>query len=349
VAPAYQLQWKARVLRDQLARIGRFDAIGGRPLDEVPEQVTARPLLGWRTRFAIDTNASGQACFHAPQSSELIPVEHCPMVTDSLQTAFTHNWPAGVRVHVSESQGGPTVAPLTDGATESRGGDASVPSGWRMAPTVVRTAAGRPWRVAVDGFWQAHVDAADTLVAAVQRAVASGGDGGLPGSDGLEGGGSTTVGGARALVDLYSGVGLFAGALAVGVSPAGAGFDQVTAVEGDPKAVRLARRNLHDVPTVRLVHADVKEWVGSVVGRQVLAQATAVVLDPPRAGAGPAVIDAVAASGAAVLCYVACDGASLARDGRRLVDSGWRFEALEVFNLFGMSGHIEAVARFIRV
>lgn len=337
VAPDFQRQWKAQVLRDQLQRIGRFDAIGGRPLDAVLDTVTTLPLTGWRTRFDIDTDDSGRACFHAHRSAQLVPVAHCPVVAESLQAAFTHQWEPGERVSVSESTTAPTVAPLV--------GDAAVPAGWRMASTAVRTAAGRSWRVAVDGFWQAHVDAPDTLVAAVRRAVAPAA--GAAGPTGEES--------APELVDLYSGVGLFAGALVAGKDsspgePAAgmAGFAQVTAVEGDPQAVRLARRNLHDLPEVQLVHADVKEWVASAAGTQALTRSTAAVLDPPRVGAGATVIDAIALSGAEVVCYVACDGASLARDARRLVDSGWQFDTLEAFDLFGMSGHIEAVARFIR-
>ena len=53
---------------------------------------------------------------------------------------------------------------------------------------------------------------------------------------------------------LYSGVGLFAGALAGEVG-------SVDAVEGDPRAVSMARRNLHDLPSVAIHQAPVGSWL----------------------------------------------------------------------------------------
>ena len=86
--------------------------------------------------------------------------------------------------------------------------------------TVTELAAGRRWAVAADGFWQVHPAAADTLVAAVLAGLQP-----QPGE--------------RAL-DLYCGVGLFAGVLA----DAGC---RVWGLESDPTAVGHARTNLADV------------------------------------------------------------------------------------------------------
>jgi len=89
-------------------------------------------------------------------------------------------------------------------------------------------------------------------------------------------------------VDLYAGVGLFAGALAGRLGPTGT----VTAVESDPRATADARRNLHDTPWVRIVEGRVDRLIRGDVG-----PADLVVLDPPRAGAGRTVVDAVTALG----------------------------------------------------
>ena len=108
--------------------------------------------------------------------------------------------------------------------------------------------------------------------------------------------------GERAL-DLYCGVGLFAGALA----DAGC---RVWGVEGSRSAVQQARRNLADVAA--RVSSD-RRAGGAEPGRAA-AQVDVVVLDPPRAGAGAAVMRAVAARAPRVIAYVACDPAALARD-----------------------------------
>jgi tRNA/tmRNA/rRNA uracil-C5-methylase (TrmA/RlmC/RlmD family) len=68
-----------------------------------------------------------------------------------------------------------------------------------------------------------------------------------------------------------------------------------------------------------------------------------IVLDPPRAGAGRAVCQALAESDARVV-YVACDPAALARDVATLRDVGYRLAGLRAFDLFPMTHHLEAVA-----
>jgi tRNA/tmRNA/rRNA uracil-C5-methylase (TrmA/RlmC/RlmD family) len=73
-----------------------------------------------------------------------------------------------------------------------------------------------------------------------------------------------------------------------------------------------------------------------------------VVLDPPRSGAGRAVIDLVAARAPAQLVYVACDPVALGRDLGLLRRHGYRLASLEAFDLFPNTHHLEAVAAFLR-
>ena len=72
-----------------------------------------------------------------------------------------------------------------------------------------------------------------------------------------------------------------------------------------------------------------------------------IVADPPRAGAGRAVVTALIGSAARAVCYVACDAASLARDARQFAEAGWSLDRLVAYDLFGMSSHLEVVARFV--
>jgi len=69
-----------------------------------------------------------------------------------------------------------------------------------------------------------------------------------------------------------------------------------------------------------------------------------VVLDPPRAGAGPAVSRVLAGSGARAVVYVACDPASLARDVAAFAAEGWELTGLRAFDAFPMTAHVECVA-----
>jgi tRNA/tmRNA/rRNA uracil-C5-methylase (TrmA/RlmC/RlmD family) len=161
-----------------------------------------------------------------------------------------------------------------------------------------------------------HPGAADALVAAVL--------------DGLD-----PQPGDHAL-DLYSGVGLFAGALGELVGPAGS----VRAIESSPPAVADARRNLHDLRCVELIAGRVDRTLRAGSGERV----DLVVLDPPRTGAKAAVVGEVIRRGPRAVAYVACDPAALARDLVHFAAGGYRLASLRAFDLFPMTHHVECVA-----
>jgi tRNA/tmRNA/rRNA uracil-C5-methylase (TrmA/RlmC/RlmD family) len=180
-------------------------------------------------------------------------------------------------------------------------------------------AVGAEFRVGAAGFWQVHLAAADALAEAVLAVLDP-----QPGE--------------RAL-DLYAGVGLFAAALAPRLGATG----RVTVVESDREAARDAVYNLRDAsPDVRVQTGRVDRLLGRV------AAADVVVLDPPRAGAGAAVVRGIAALRPRSVAYVACDPAALARDLRTFADTGYRLAGLRAFDLFPMTHHVECVAALVR-
>ena len=135
------------------------------------------------------------------------------------------------------------------------------------------------------------------------------------------------------------GVGLFAGQLGDRVGPLGS----VVAVESSAGAVRDARRSLHDLPQVRLVHTRVDRWLSS----------TAAPAPSQRRRAGPAAIRRRTAGrrrrrqpDPRVIAYVACDPAALGRDYLCLRAAGYEVASLRAFDLFPMTHHIECVAAY---
>jgi tRNA/tmRNA/rRNA uracil-C5-methylase (TrmA/RlmC/RlmD family) len=201
---------------------------------------------------------------------------------------------------------------------------ASVATGERLvlvdgAPVsaVTEGAAGREFRVTGGGFWQVHPGAAEVLLDTV-----------LAGLDPQPG---------DSALDLYCGVGLFAATLAERLGPGG----RVTAVESDPTAVADARHNLAALPTVRIERGRVDH----VLRRLRLRRADLVVLDPPRSGAGKAVVDLLSRVKARRIAYVACDPAALARDLKWFRErGGYELVDLRAFDLFPMTAHVECVA-----
>ena len=98
-----------------------------------------------------------------------------------------------------------------------------------------------------------------------------------------------------------------------------------------------------DLPGVRVV-------TGSV--RAVLADqrrpAGVAVLDPPRAGAGKAVIDLVAAAGTPRVIHIGCEAAAFARDVGLYRSHGYRVEQIRVFDAFPLTHHVECAALLTR-
>ena len=310
-----QRRWKAQVISEQMQRLAHLAT--DVTVEEVPGAVDG---LHWRTRIELVTTRSGRAGMHRHRSREVVPLSTMPLAVEELDShrLLERRWPSGVRLTAVAPQGDRPLL-LVDGVPWTDRGPDRRPN----ARTAVRESAevaGRryTWRVAGDGFWQVHRGAPAVLAQAVVDAV------------------GPVVG--ERVADLYSGAGLFAVPLADEVGPGG----RVVAVEGDLRAAQDGRRNLHDRGHVDLHLGPVRDVLASgVVGR-----ADVVVLDPPRVGAGRAVIESVVALGPRRVVYVACDPAALARDVGYLGGLGYVMTGLRAFDLFPMTHHVECVATF---
>ncbi len=307
VTTAGQRRLKAAVVAEQLRRLAGLDLTV--EVAEVSHPAVHRGR-GWRTRMHWVADADGRAGLRRHRSHELVvPEPGCELAhADVPEPVGSGPWRPGTSV--LGVAGAESAALLADGKPI-------------LGPAeLLERADGHTYRVDAAGFWQVHPAAADTLATAVVSAVEP-----CPGE--------------RAF-DLYCGVGLFAGALARrGV--------RVWGVEADPRAIRHARRNVVGVtgPDGR-VGAGVRFTVGRVERalRTLPRRTDVIVLDPPRTGAGGAVMRAVTAREARVIVYVACDPAALARDTAALQGAGYRLIGLRAFDCFPQTHHVEAVAVF---
>src|SRR3954454_19482942 len=319
VAPAAQRELKAAVVREQLSRLAGLD------VDVTVEELPGGPLR-WRLRARFAVDRSGAAGLRRHRSHDVVVLDDCPITVESAARAVLHRrWPGAGAVDVSvDSTGAVTTTRLDRSGhpTSSRvvrlGGELPEEPSTRAE----RRAGGRDWEVEGTGFWQVHPAAADALVAAVA--------------------GFAEVRAGETVLDLYAGVGLFGGALAPAVGPTG----RVVCVESDEAACAAADANLADLP-----QADV--WQGEIDAAglaELLAELggpDVVVLDPPRAGAGPAVSRLLAGTGARAVVYVACDPAALARDVAAFGEAGYRLAAVRGFDAFPMTAHVECVALLV--
>lgn len=147
--------------------------------------------------------------------------------------------------------------------------------------------------------------------------------------------------GAARVLELYSGAGLL-------TLPLAALGCEIRSLEADERAVRDARRTLHDFGAARLhvgrAGADSVASLGSGFGPGRDGRADAVVLDPPRRGAGREVVEAVAALRPRRIVLVGCDPAALARDLRTFIGRGCRIVAMSALDMFPHTHHFETIA-----
>jgi len=139
------------------------------------------------------------------------------------------------------------------------------------------------------------------------------------------------------IADLFSGLGTFAFALGDRA--------KVLAVEAARDA-HLASKAAAGA-SGRAVHALHRDLFRNPLQPDELARFDAVLLDPPRAGAREQVA-AIAASTLERVAYVSCNPSSWARDGRMLVDAGFRLEKLRPVGQFRWSTHVELTSLFVR-
>ncbi|HPM52449.1 MAG TPA: class I SAM-dependent RNA methyltransferase [Rhodoglobus sp.] len=312
---AHQRELKRQVITDSLARMARIER------DVTVEVVPGdddRAGTGWRTRVRLHVDDQGRPGPFAARSHRVIPVTSLPLATAELEASA----PLGERFDGYES---------VDVLNPSTGGVRLIVG--NQKPSVITERVGeREFRLADSGFWQVHRGAAATLTEAVQSAIDP-----------------ELFDPHAANLDLYGGVGLLAAAVADRFGPS----TRITSVESDATATDFAAENLSEWLGARAETGRVERWVAALAAsagpseRERLARAT-VVLDPPRAGAGRDVVEAVARVKPAQVVYVACDPVAFARDTALFADLGYHLGGLRAFDLFPHTHHVEAVGTFTR-
>jgi 23S rRNA (uracil1939-C5)-methyltransferase len=292
VAGDLQADLRRTIVTDALERIGRI-------ADPVVADGAPLPAGAGRTtvRAAV---VGGRAGYRRRHSHDVVAPQTCMVVHPRLEQMLVEGRYADgeVLLRVGDRTGDEAAVALPVEDDE--------------VGVIHEIAGGRRWRISARSFFQPSPQAADALVEEVRAAV---GD--------IHGG---------TMVDLASGVGLFAGTV-------GAPFREVVAVESAPTAVADAEVNLADLP-VRTVRSTIERWRPE--------PADVVVADPPRSGLAAVGVERVVATGAPTVVLVSCDAGSLGRDAGLLVAAGYRLERSRVLDLFPQTSHVEVVSRFTR-
>ncbi|WPU10989.1 TRAM domain-containing protein [Pseudarthrobacter oxydans] len=340
---ARQRSLKAEVLAEQLRRLAGVDQLpaDAGSVEAVGGTADGGDGLGWRTRAGFSVTPGGKLGMHAHRSTHIVPVREMPLASEAINNLRL--WDIDLqgieRVEVAAPANGsrPLVLLAPGPGTKPKRlsaiaaqlpGEVSVATfdpateavqQLRGRTWVQESAAGHDYRVTGAGFWQIHRDAPGTLVGAV--------------TEFLRGGGFLHPG--AVVADLYAGAGLFTAVLADAVGETGS----VLSVEGAAGTSRDARKSLHGAPQVEIVQGRVER-----VLRQKPRSFDALVLDPPRAGAGKAVVSQLVEASPRAIAYVSCDPASFARDVGYFRQAGWGLSGLRAFDLYPHTHHLETVA-----
>jgi 23S rRNA (uracil1939-C5)-methyltransferase len=307
---AEQLAFKRAILEEELRRLGKIT-----PPDDI--QVISGEPWGYRNRVQLRVE-NGKLGYRAARSHRLCPVTQCPIASPRLNQAIEalsrmlHDpkWPRMIRafeLFTDETQVQLNVME-TDRPVARRFFD------W-CAENITGMVEGAldyngTYRVSRGSFFQVNRFLVNQLV---ETAVAGAGG--------------------ESAFDLYAGVGLFVPALA-------GRFARVTAVESGSGALRDLQFNAEraGLANLRAESRMVEEFL-QVQERS----ADFVLLDPPRAGLGKAVVRRLTELRPRQVAIVACDPATLARDLAGLVANGYEMVRMAMVDLFPHTYHLEAV------
>ena len=145
--------------------------------------------------------------------------------------------------------------------------------------------------------------------------------------------------GTETVLDLYCGVGTI-GLLASSKAK------KVIGIESVRGAVIDANRNavINGIVNATYICGEAENELPKLLQEEGFT-ADVAILDPPRIGCDPALLEAVAAAEVKRIVYVSCDPATMARDIRILGSKGYRFMEATPVDMFPWTSHCESVVK----
>lgn len=372
IAYPAQLEWKTRIVRQLLQRVGRFQRAPVQMTIGTPPEVDY-----WRQRtvaqFAVDRQ--GAIGFRKMGSHEVLDMPSCPIVHPSLDAIYqaTRRWfiarwgqDAGqyvdrftLRIAVNPPLKTP-AKPTTGTRRPTR----------RRLPALLSIEAHPGGGIISEGgpeeFAKALMQAVPALVGVVIV--------GLPGRRGrvvigqdhlmeqvlgktfrISAGSFFQVNAtqtpilvqkglafaqpqaAETVLDGYSGVGLFSLFLADRAA-------HVTSIESQPSAIADARASasFNHISNITIIEGLLERVVAQLVNTR--QRMNIAIVDPPRAGCHPRALQEIKAMAPRALVYISCDPATLARDLHAFCTDGYRLTMVQPVDMFPNTAHIETVS-----
>ncbi len=331
IAYERQAELKHAIVADQLRRLGHLAAP---PVTDIIALADEAGLLdfGYRNHVQFALSPEGRPGFRRAASHEVIPIDRCLLLVerlDELHAALDLAWPelTGITLRAGTDR---ALLLLETAGNELPELELDLPAACAvLTPRGVQPLIGEPWieeivasrryRVSATSFFQVNTLGAAALVEVVR--------------------GYADLKPTDIVLDAYCGVGLFALALADTAA-------EVIGIESAESACEDFAHNAADLPHVSLHEGAVDAVLPAL--RAQGQHVDVVVMDPPRAGAGEAVLRDLAALQPRRIVYVSCDPATLARDSVGLTAAGYRLVEAQPVDMFPQTYHVETVALWTR-
>ncbi|ADK28994.1 class I SAM-dependent RNA methyltransferase [Corynebacterium pseudotuberculosis] len=333
IRPQEEAQFKANILQDQLQRLGKISDI---PTIDV--QTIGAPV-GWRTRMRLGVDALGNAGFRRRNSHDIVTHYPCTQAVPGLLDGIVEA--EGASTNFTFTPGSQIVVVMDDAGKRSVV-ETRKPSRGQRAESIQKILEGEgnvtqvvdntEFSIATTAFWQAHKASAQHYASTIQRWIASMVQE-LSQDDCAN---SRIVG-----WDLYGGAGAFVPAILNGLGD----HSVVHSVELSPEAAKTGKQALRNAYAAKRVvfHSALVER--SIPG---LPKPAIVVLDPPRVGAGQAVIDDIALASPEAVIHIGCDPATFARDMSYWQENGYVLARLQLVDAFPGTHHFETLGLLVR-
>ncbi|MEZ5064691.1 MAG: RsmD family RNA methyltransferase [bacterium] len=330
-----QLEMKREIVLDCFRRIGGLDV---EDRLEGPEPIGDE--FGVRQRIGLTFDPAGRPGLLARGSHDAVPIESCLLMRRELNEVVLP-WlrlaPPWKRVNVRIDSAGRSVLLFETGdppSEKDRKRYGKITAAMDRPPEIVGLLADR---IPLAGERELRYEVAGSELTAD---AASFFQGSLPGAERLVEIVREMIGDDRngQLLDLYSGVGLFAVCL-------GRGFSRVIAAESDGRAARHLKRNLKR----NGIRGEARAEPALVTLRTApVAERETIIVDPPRAGLDKEARRALVGREPARIVSISCDPATAARDTAVFLRAGYRLERIVAVDLFPVTAHVETVALLVR-
>lgn len=328
-----QLELKQQIVADNLYRIGRIKT------QVAP--VIPSPLI-WRYRNKVTWHIRGNKLgYFREGSNDLLPIHTCKLISAGLQQTSDQlrslladiDEDFSAEVSIRESH-------LTGERMLTINGSYSIPQDWHKLQAVCENAAlikegntkilwgsdrlaehlgSRKYELSPGSFFQVNHAQAERIVQCLHEMLST----------------DTQM----SLLDLYCGV----GALTLNL----AGYHRhVTGIEAYGPALEDARRNAR---LNQIYNTDYYQGACEKVLPELEDSFEGVIMDPPRAGCAPEVVEEVVKLKPEKIAYVSCNPGTLARDLGRFGQQGYIPTLVQPIDMFPQTYHVETVVLITKV